>query len=161
MSPRPRPAFALALATAIAGAGAGTAPLPVGADEPEEPTEYCYTEALTLEEVEAGVESVVDCYEEPLALRFSLSLALIYDGTGLTSSSTTVTGTTCNGAFVNFGVGHPWDNRVSSTDLLACGYAKHYVDTGLSGQNQLMTNGGTVDMNGTLNNQTSSIEYAP
>ena len=129
MSPRPRPAFTLALATAIAGAGTGTAPLPVGADEPEEPIEYCYTEALTMEEVEAGAVSVVDCYDEPLAQRFVINLAVIYDGTGLSGSNTTVTGSSCNGAFVNFGAGHPWDNRIGSTDLLACGYAKHYVST--------------------------------
>jgi hypothetical protein len=142
----------------MAGAAAGTAPLPVGADE--DPIEYCYTWALTIEEAEAGATSVVDCYEEPLAMRLSQVMAIIYEDPGLGGTSTTVLGTSCTGHTVTFGTGHPWDNRISSTDLQACGNAKHYVNSNFTGSNQLMTNGGAVNMNGTLDNQTSSIEYA-
>jgi hypothetical protein len=161
MSPRPRPAFALALATAMTGAAAGTATLPVAAGD-EEPAEYCYTWALTDEEVEAGVTSEVDCYDEPLANRLSITLAIIYADANLTGSHADVlwSGASCNGANVVFGAGHPWDNRISSTDLQFCGYAKHYVNSNFTGSNQLM-DGTTVNMNATLNNQTSSIEYAP
>ncbi|HMJ77735.1 MAG TPA: hypothetical protein VK507_17270 [Iamia sp.] len=161
MSPRPRPAFALALATAMAGAAAGTAPLPVGADDTEEPIEYCYTEALTIEEVEAGATSVVECDDHPIYRRSGIILAVIYADPGLGGSNTTVGGTSCTGALVNFGTGHSWDNRISSTDLISCGYAKHYVNTGASGTSQLMTAGGSVNMDVNLNDKTSSIEYAP
>jgi hypothetical protein len=160
MNPRPRPAFALALATAMVGA----TPIPLAADEPDEPFEHCYTEALTLEEAQQGAVSVVECYplsEEAPAARGLIDLATVYTGTGGTGSSLTVRSTTCTGVTQNFGAGHAWDNVISSTQLLACGNAKHYVNTGASGAHQLVSGGSMTNMNATLDNQTSSIEYAP
>lgn len=161
MSPRPRPAFALALATALAG----TAPLPAAADDPEDLVERCYTQALTREEVLDGERSVVECVEvpvgTPLARRGSFNIAKIFDSTDGTGTFVYVEGTGCTGASAAFGTGNTWNNRIGSTELLACGNAKHYDNANFTGDNILISGTGAVQGMGTMNNRTSSIEYAP
>jgi hypothetical protein len=164
MSPRPHHAFTLALATALASATPvpGGAPSPAGADEPED--QYCVSYALTHAEVEAGAISEVECYDSPEEVPQSrdamIDLATVYTGAGGSGSQITLQNTSCTGASFNFGSGHPWDNVISSTDLANCGSVKHYRDTGFSGPHELVTTGGMYNFT-TLNDHTSSIEYAP
>lgn len=160
MSPRPHPAFTLALATVLVG----VAPVPLAADEPEEPVaERCFSDALTVEEVEAGVLSEIVCYpidEIPVA-RGTVDFANVYLGLNGTGTWVTLRGTSCTGGSANFAGNATWDNAISSTDLLTCGNAKHYELAGFGGANQLISGGGIQNMNGTLDNQTTSIQYAP
>lgn len=162
MSIRPHPTVALALATALAGAAPGS----VGAVAAEEVVaEHCYTEALTAEEVEAGAYSEIVCYpadeEPPAARRMAVSFATVYTGANGSGTPLTIGGASCTGGAANFAPGSAWDNVISSTDLLACGNAKHWSGNGFTGSNQLVSGGGIHNMNGTLNNATSSIQYAP
>jgi hypothetical protein len=159
MSPH-RPAFTLALATALVG----VAPLPLAADEPEEPVLRCFTEALTIEEIEDGVYSEIECYpiDEAPAFR-GVSAATIYDGALGAGTSLTVTSAgTCTGFGINFAPADWWNDRITSTELLACGNAKHWENNSNSGANQLISGTGVVqNLNATMNNQTTSIQYAP
>lgn len=163
MNLRPRPALTLALATALAG----TAPPPVAADDTDEPTaEHCYTYVYTPEELEAGAVMELECYPEPLdapqARSGTITLAIIYDISNTTGDSLALLGTTCTGASVTMtGALAPWDNRIGATTLVACGSAKHWTGYTLNGSNQLLVGNGYHTLNATLNNQTSSIEYAP
>ncbi len=174
MNLRPYPGLTVALATALAS----TAPMPAAADDTDEPmVEHCYTVALTDEEVEAGMVSELDCYEVPAGTPMELpqarlttiTFAIVYDGVNGTGSAVGISSptgvTTCtSGGSVVFGTGHAWDNRVTSTELLACGSGKHYMSdnfTGTSTTYQTITGCCVQNLNATLNNQTSSIQYAP
>jgi hypothetical protein len=170
MNHRPHPGIALAVAAALVGTAAPMSPLssPAAADEPL--VEHCYTVALTDEEVEAGAVSEIDCYEAPadeppLAMRSTILFAIVYDTDQLGSRLyvTSPSGvTTCTGGTTVFGTGNPWDNRISSTELWACGSAKHYASVNFNGTpNQLVAGAGYTPMTGTMNNATSSIEYSP
>ena len=168
MNLRPRPGLTLAVAAALAG----TAPLstPAAADEPL--VEHCYTVALTDEEVAAGAVSEIDCYEvpadspteSPMARGTTITFAIVYDtdasGSFLAVSSPAGV-ITCTGGTVVFGTGNTWDNRISATDLVACGSAKHWSNDNFTGSNQLVTGAGFQTITGTMNNATSSIAYAP
>lgn len=167
MSPRPRPTFALALATASALA----APTPGGtAAFGDEPTaEQCYIYAISDEEAAAGAVSEVECLpvgEEPSSARSAdIDLAVVFTAAGGLGTSYIVRDPSCTGGNVVFGAGSPWDNIISSTELLACGNAKHWDSSTFSGQNQLVSTSGTpVNMTAApagMDNKTSSIEYAP
>lgn len=164
MTTRPRPAFALALAAAVAGAGA-TTPLPAGADEPEL-VERCYVEGLTIEQVEAGEESDVWCVEvtedAALASRGSSVLVELFDATDYSGSPLLLVGTSCTGLAVNWGPTHPWNDRIGSTRLVACGSGKHYKDAGFTGDNVQKTGIGGHSFAGTsFDNAITSITYAP
>lgn len=168
MNLRPHPALTLALATALAG----THPIPAAADDDTDVpmVQHCYTEALTDEEVAAGAVSVLDCYdvpegtpmEIPYARLTTIVFSIVYDVDDTTGSATMITGTSCTGGNVVFGSGDPWDNRISAIKLVSCGAGKHWSNDNFTGSSQLKTGTGTVQyITGTMNNQTSSIEYAP
>ncbi|HEX8779875.1 MAG TPA: hypothetical protein VF728_01725 [Nocardioides sp.] len=167
MTARPRPGLTLAVAAA---ALAGTTPLaPLAAADDEPLVEHCYTTALTAEQVAAGEVSEIDCEwvspdEPPMQMRSGITYAIVYD----TDQSGSLLGinspsgvTTCTGGSAVFGTGSAWDNRIGSTELLACGAAKHWQWSNFSGNNQLVMGAGYTPMNGTMNNATSSIDYAP
>lgn len=156
MNRHTRSAAALALVTA---AGAVAAATPVGAQE--EPLRYCTTEALTFAEIDAGVTNEITCYDDPeeLPLGRMSTAAYVFDFYSGGGSSLQIT-EPCNGG-VNFASGEWWNNRISSTDLYSCGTAKHWTGANGTGSNQTVTGGGYHNMNATLDNQTSSIQYAP
>lgn len=158
-----RPAITLALATATALVG--TTPAPAGADEPTDPAgQYCWTEAITVEEAQAGVYSVVECvdsYEEMPQARGAAPLAILYDVSSSFGPALQINGPTCTGRSVNFGPSDPWRNIISATDLVACGNAKHWSGQYLSGTHELKSGSVYHTFSGTMNNNTESIEYAP
>lgn len=167
MNLRPYPGLTVALATALVG----TAPLPVAADEPM--VEHCYTVALTDEEVEAGAVSELDCYEVPAGTPMELPqarsttiiFAIAYEGALGSGSAVAINSApgvlTCTGGSVVFGTGHTWDNVISSTELISCGSGKHWAAANFTGANQLITGCCVQNLNTTMNNATSSIQYAP
>jgi hypothetical protein len=168
MNFRPRPGLTLAVAAA---ALAGTAPMSPPAAADDEPlVEHCYTQALTPEQVEAGEVSQIDCYQVPAdepfaAMRSTVVWAIVYDidpSTGSAMMISSPTGvTSCSGGSVVFGVGNPWDNIISSTEIIACGSAKHWANANYTGSNQLKTGSGILHyITGAMNNATSSIQYA-
>lgn len=167
MNFRPRPGLTLAVAAALAG----TAPLSTPAAAEDEPlVERCYTQALTPEQVEAGEVSQIDCYEVPAdepftAMRGTVVYAIVYDIDPTVGSALTINSpagvTTCTGGQVVFGTGNTWDNIISSTELIACGNTKHWQWSNFTGSNQYKTGSGIVHyITGTMNNATSSIQYA-
>jgi uncharacterized protein affecting Mg2+/Co2+ transport len=165
MTPRPHHAFAAALATAIVG----SAPTPAtAASATTTPTiQHCVTAALTDAQVAAGQTSKVTCVDVPVGTplrRSSMVIARHYDLTNATGAVLDVTGTTCTGAQVSFLSTDPWNNRITSTEHTVCGYAKHWSNSNYTGSNELTGNGtgGYVqNLGATLNNATSSIDYAP
>jgi hypothetical protein len=164
MIPRPRPTLALALATASALAAPTPGPAVAGAEEPV--AEHCHTWALSPEEVAAGEYSEVFCYpvgEEPPARRSAdIALATVYTATGGLGTPMTVWRASCTGGSIAFAPGSAWDNVISSTELLACGNAKHWENSNNTGANQLVsTTGSPVNMVAGMDNRTSSIQYAP
>jgi hypothetical protein len=170
MKHRPHPGLTLALAATLAGTAAPISTLSSPAAADDEPlVDHCYTQALTPEEVEDGAVSEIDCYqapadEPPLAMRSSILFAIVYDTDQLGSRlyvGSPPGVTTCAGGSTVFGTGHAWDNRISSTELMVCGNAKHYAAANLSGTHQLVMGPGYTPMGGTMNNATSSIEYSP
>lgn len=161
MTIRTRSTVAVALATALVG---GTQ-LPAGADEPEEGV-HCFTQALTAEEIAAGVYSDIDCYpvseEPPQARLLSVNLARVYTGHGGTGTALTIQDTSCTGGGVNWAPGHVWNDAISSTQLIACGSAKHWIDNNWTGAtNQFVNTSVVVEMGTPMDKKTSSIEYAP
>lgn len=165
MSPRSRPTLALALATVVGSAA--TPAIPAGADDPEVPlVERCYVEGLTVEEAAAGEESDVWCEEvpadDPVARRGLQVLVELYDAGNGTGTPLILEGTTCTGLVVNWGPSHPWNNRISSTDLVVCGTAKHYDAASFAGTPEVFSGPGFSSFTGNVNidNKTTSIEYA-
>ena len=167
MNHRPRPGLTLAVAAA---ALAGTTPLSPPAAADDEPlVEHCYTMALTDEEVADGAVSEIDCYlvsadEPPMARRGTVIFATVYDTTeygSLLFVSSPPGVMTCTGGSIVFGTGHPWDNRISGTELGACGSAKHWQWSNFTGSFQLVDTAGYTPITGTMNNATSSIEFSP
>ena len=167
MTVRPRPGVTLAVAAA---ALAGTTPMSAPTVADDEPlVEHCYTTALTDEQVADGEVSEIDCSwvspdEPPMQMRGTILFATVYDtdqsGSFLFVSSQAGV-TTCTGGNVVFGTGNAWDNRIGSTELLACGSAKHHQWSNFTGNNQLVTGHAWTAMNSTMNNATSSIAYSP
>ncbi len=161
MTPRHRPTFALALATALVAPAPAVAS--AGAEEPV--AERCHTWALSPEEAAGGAVSEVECYplgEEPPAMRSAdVALAYLYSGRNGDGTRLTVWDADCTGGTIVFGAGHPWDDIVSSTDLLACGTAKHWQHADNTGSNQTVSTSVLTNMTTTMDNQTSSIVYAP
>jgi hypothetical protein len=163
---RPRPGLTLAVAAA---ALAGTTPLASPAVADDELVEHCYTTALTDEQVADGEVSEIDCSwvspDEPLVQnRGGITYAVVYDTTeygSLLGINSPAGVTTCTGGSTVFGTGNAWDNRISSTELWACGAAKHHQWSNFTGNNQFVNTSGVVAMNSTMNNATSSIEYSP
>ncbi len=159
MSHRSHPAVALALATALVGA----APAPPAlADDAEDTDEilHCVTWAITPEEFEAGAVSETECWpaDEFPEFRFSgVLLSYVFDGAGGTGDFTDLRAPSCNGAMYNF-TGTFWDNKISSVQPV-CGATKHYTGV-YSGSNQLFTGSSVQNMNATLNNTSSSADFA-
>jgi hypothetical protein len=167
MNLRPYPGLTVALATALAG----TTPLPAVADDSDEPmVEHCYIQAISAEEAAAGEVSEIDCYQVPAgtpieapAARGNITFAYIYDVSDTFGDVGIVNGPSCTGGSAVFGTGNGWDNRISATRLVSCGSAKHWASSAFTGSYQLVTGlpGSYHTMNATMNNATSSIEYAP
>lgn len=162
MTVRPRPGMSLAVAAALAG----TTPVAPPAAADDEPlVEHCYTQALTPEEAAAGAVSEIDCYEvsadePPMALRGTVTWAVAYDNANGSGDEFWIFGPSCTGGAIVFGTGHVFDNRISSIDLVACGAAKNWQWSNFSGSHQLVLGIGLTAMTGTMNNATSSIEFA-
>ena len=166
MNIRPYPGLTVALATALTG----TVPLPAVADDIDEPMiEHCYIQAITEEDAAAGLMSEIDCYQvsadtplEAPAARGTVVLAYIYDVSDTFGDVGVVSGAGCGSTAV-FGTGSTWDNRISATRLVSCGSAKHWTASNFTGSNQFVTGlpSSYHTMNATLNNATSSIQYAP
>ncbi|HEX7135765.1 MAG TPA: hypothetical protein VF228_24515, partial [Iamia sp.] len=139
-----------------------TAAAPAGADEPE--GDYCVAYALTAAEIEAGAFTEVECYatpeEIPQGRSADIDLAIIYDGTGGGSPSTVLRAASCTGAKFAFSSTDWWNDKISSTDLVSCGSAKHYVSATYTGTHELVTTSAVFNFT-TVNNLISSIEYAP
>jgi hypothetical protein len=97
------------------------------------------------------------CYEGTSPLRSLQSgdvIARHYTGIDGTGSMLTVTGS-CGGSLQLAG---GWNDTISSTQHGICGRIKHFTDVNGGGANQITT-GGTANMNGTLNDQVSSVYY--
>lgn len=139
----------------VAQPGAAT---PVGAATDDEIL-HCRTVGLTAEQVAAGETSEVTCEVAGPRRRSSLVAAIHYDGVNGTGSLLEVEGD-CS-VRVSFSSSDWWNNRISSTRYTICGNVKHFVNSSWTGTNQLTTGtAGQVDnLNGTLNNETSSIGY--
>lgn len=167
MNFRPHPGLSLALATATAIAGTAPLSAPAAADGAEDTVQHCYSQVLTPEQVAAGEESQFDCYEVPegtpfevVAGRGTVVLAIVYDVSNTMGDATMFSGASCTGGSVVIGATSGWDNRISATTLF-CGSAKHWDTNNFSGtHNQLKTGLGYHTITGTMNNATSSIEYA-
>ncbi len=163
---RPRPGLTLAVAAAAITAGTPIAPAAIADDEPL--VEHCYTTALTPEQVADGEVSEIDCSwvspDEPLmANRGGVTYAIVYDtdwAGSLLGVNSPPGVTTCTGGTAVF-PGTGWDNRISSTELLHCGAAKHHQWYNFTGNNQLVMGAGYTPMTTTMDNATSSITYAP
>lgn len=156
-----RPALSRALAACTALPLVAVAPTPAGADDPEL-IEVCTTYTLSAEEVADGQVSEVTCEwvdpdaEEEMAL-FAPVVARHYDSTGASGAHLQVTGS-CGQQVVL--TSSQWNNRISSTRHYACGTVKHY--TGIMAGSVQMTQGPSgwwENMNGTLNNNVSSLAY--
>ena len=166
MPVRPHPGLTLAVAAALAG----TTPFAPPAAADDEPlVERCYTTALTDEQVADGEVSEIDCEwvspdEPPMQNRGGITYAIVYDtdrGGALLFVGSPAGVTTCTGGNAVFGTGSPWDNRIGSTELLACGAAKHHQWSNFTGNNQLVTGPFWTPMTTTMDNSTSSIQYSP
>lgn len=157
------PVAALLALGASATSVAASPPVAVAADPPM--IEHCITFALPVEEVRAGAVNEVECwYEEeytPVSMRGSSLMMVHWDYSFGSGTAYDVYGSGCTGLAVNFSGGY-FDNRTTSTTHISCGNAKHYTGA-FSGSNQLTSGGyGAVyNLNGTLNNAVSSVEYAP
>lgn len=158
------PLAALAASTTLAASvGVATAAAPAAADDPPL-IEHCVTFALPVEEIEAGAVNEFECWWEeeytPVSMRATL-LMVHWDYFNGAGSAYDVYGSSCTGHAINLS-GTSWDNRISSTTQIACGNAKHYTGV-FSGSNQLTqgTFGVIRNMNGTLNNAVTTVEYAP
>jgi hypothetical protein len=131
--------------------------VPVPVDAASGPR-HCVTRTLSAEQVARGERSEVTCYEGTGAtLRAMQSgdvLARHYTGFNGTGSVLTVTGS-CGGSLQLSG---EWNDTISSTEHGICGRIKHFTDVNGGGANQITT-GGTANMNGTLNDQASSVYY--
>ena len=167
MTVRPLPGLTLAVAAA---ALAGTTPLALPASADDEPlVERCWTTALTDEQVADGEVSEIDCEwvapdEPPMEMRSGITYAVVYDTDQFGSFLYVYSppgATSCTGGSAVFGSGSAWDNRISSTQLLACGAAKHHKFSNFTGANQLVMGAGYTPMNSTMDNDTSSITYSP
>jgi len=144
------------------GVVAALAALPVVAPAPAvaaSAPRQCVTRTLTAEQVARGERSQVTCYDgsSPMLLRTLLAdpvLARHYTGANGTGSVLTVTGS-CGGSVQLSG---GWNDTISSTEHGICGRIKHFTDVNGGGANQITT-GGVVNMNGTLDDQVSSVYY--
>jgi hypothetical protein len=151
-------------ATAAALAAPVPAPAAPGPGAEPEPIRVCWTQALSPEEVDAGETSEITCATTSATAGRAAALlaggtAIHYDGANGTGSELHVGGT-C-GSRLDIPAGDWWNNRISSTEFVSCGNVKHYVGGGGTGASQLTTGvaGGVVNLNGTLNNQVSSVDY--
>jgi hypothetical protein len=131
------------------------APVPV--DAASGPRQ-CVTRTLTAEQVARGERSQITCADDGApALRTLQSgdvLARHYTGINGSGNVLTVTGS-CGGSLQLSG---EWNDTISSTQHGICGRIKHFTDANGGGANQI-TMGGTANMNGTLNDQVSSVYY--
>ena len=85
----------------------------------------------------------------------SFTLAIHYDGFGLTGSSITIIGDDCLGGYIN--LSSDWDNRISST-LNGCYRIRHYDGSDKTGASQtLLGSGGNLS---SLNNLANSVQYS-
>lgn len=152
---RRAPAALVALLTGAALAASPTAP--AGADD--DPLE-CWTLGLTDEEIEDDLTSVVVCDEEPPSFLLSATLAIHYDATNGNGAQLSVLAPTCDHK-VKFVSTDWWNDRISSTRHISCGNIKHFVNNQFTGTHQLVQGvyGDLHNLNGTLNDQTSSIGY--
>jgi Zn ribbon nucleic-acid-binding protein len=163
MTPRPHHAIAAALATALVGATPTPAP---AATAPTTPTvKHCTTAALTESQVAAGQTNRISCVDVPVGTPLRRSDPVImrhYDGTLGGGAVLQVTGTTCTGAQLAISTSDWWNNKISSTEHVVCGYAKHWNNNNYTGTNELTPNGAGPYYNlTTLNNATGSVSYAP
>lgn len=180
-------AGALALGIAVFAPGAVSAMAPAGATTAAEGSvgdapRFCSTRMLSPAELEAGVRSVITCYDDfaqslnavgikgvsPTARPDTVStndgsglVAVHYDGYNGTGSSLSVGGSTCEGGGISFGAGDWWNDRISSTRHQSCSQIKHWTDADYQGATQLTNagSGGLANLNATLNDAVSSIKY--
>lgn len=146
-----------ALAAAVVPLAAPAAPATA---EPEEPAlPHCYSEALTAEEVADGATSVVECFEEPLALRGETVLARLYVGYGGAGYFLDITGTSCSGAGAELG-GTGWDNVVHSVRNGTCANSKHYNLAGRTGDAEGVSGTSTLQDLTTLAGRVTSVGLA-
>jgi hypothetical protein len=154
----------------LVGLGPALAPSPVGAapaaaaraaDVDTEPLS-CTTEALTLEEAEEGATVEITCAERPSLSRASVAgdvlMAVHYSGLGGTGSTLSIYGPADCSDVVVFGAADPWNDTIESTRPRACGNIKHFVGTGLTGENEVVSGSVTTNLT-TLRNRTSSMGY--
>lgn len=158
-----RAALAAALGATVGTIGAA-APADAAATR-SDPDQVCWTDALTTEEIANGETSVVECSSDGGMARAGRSLdpivAAHYDAAGGVGDHLYVRAPACSGYGISFTVNEWWNNRISSTQFVACGNVKHYVGPASTGDHQLISGGygAVANLNATLNNQTSSIDY--
>lgn len=149
------------------------APPPAGADE-SSGSEHCVAEVIGREKDGEYLLGPVECYDTFLESSIAASatssskasgggvttaamnLAGHFDGYNYSGSSFVVTGNDCLGGYLN--LPSSWDNRVSST-FGGCPRVRHYTAFNLSGA--LFDTVSSGNMNATLNNASSSIQYLP
>jgi hypothetical protein len=143
------------------GVVAALAALPVLAPVPVDAASgprQCVTRTLSAEQLARGERSEVTCYDGTGAMLRAMQsgdvLARHYTGFNGTGNMLTVTGS-CGGSLQLTG---EWNDTISSTQHGICGRIKHFTDVNGGGANQITT-GGTANMNGTLNDQASSVYY--
>jgi hypothetical protein len=152
---------ALAALPAAMSAGAPATAAPVA--------NQCSTRLLSAAEMQAGVQSEVNCYRtqaEMLAasgirggFRSPLADSLLATHNTIGAGSLSVYGGTCGGGGVNLSA--PYNDAITSTTHGVCGRIKHFADANANGDYQITSGsyGTTVTMNGTMTRRTSSIYY--
>jgi hypothetical protein len=117
--------------------------------------EYVLSPMVCRASRDAALEAVGAVSTSGFSTQSTFTIGTHFDGAGFTGSSFSVTGSDCNGGWLN--LSSTWDNRVSST-LNGCPTVRHYDGDNLSGSSQATTGGGG-DLT-TLNNKTQSIKYS-
>lgn len=90
-------------------------------------------------------------------MAFTLATHYDYSGFNPAGGTTSTVGDSCSGGWLN--ASPAWNNRISSTSQ-GCPHVKHFDGANLTGNHQT-TSGGGGNLNATLNNKTSSIQYNP
>lgn len=93
----------------------------------------------------------------PTARLADWAIGTHYDGAGFTGASVTVVGADCTGGWLNLPAS--WNDRISST-LHGCARIKHHLHVNLTGTSQTTYAPGS-NLNSTLDDETSSIQYLP
>ena len=150
------PALAAVAAPLLVPAG----PAPAAPAEQEDDALHCYAEALTSDEVAAGLTSDVWCVEEPVAFRASIVLAIHYTSPNGSGADVTIYGSTCANAGTAFSSSSPFDNNIESTYNGSCANAKHFANANQTGANETTTGAAHLHDLTTLANQTSSVAYS-